>query len=288
MDVGETVEQAAAREAAAIAGWRAHQQRVKNELPGFFEAWVDQDPTDPGQIRDGGYTGDGPGGFALTQDTVSKGYEFEFIANPTPNWRISINASKTEASRANIGGEALRKYIAIVEEDLNNTPAGDLRIWWGGAGNETTLRQWNSNVGAEWALLALQEGTPTSEIREWRWNLVTNYSFNEGPLKGFSVGGSYRWEDNIVIGFPPVDDGSGRINYDLDNPYMGPDEDFVDLWLGYQTKLTNEIDWRIQLNIQNLFASENLIPLSTQPDGTPAAVRIPPNRIIRLTSTFTF
>jgi hypothetical protein len=286
---GETADDAAAREAAAIAGWRAHQERIKRELPGFYDIWLaGVDPTVREQIPSGGYGGVSPAGFSLTQDVVSEGWEFEFIANPTPNWRISINASKTEARRSNVGGEALRRYVDIVEDDLNNTPAGDLRIWWGGSANETTLFQWNLNVGSQWALIALQEGTPTSEIREWRWNVVTNYSFSEGRLKGFNVGGSYRWEDQIPIGFPSMDDGTGRVTYDLENPFYGPTEDFVDLWIGYQTKFTKDIDWRIQLNVQNVFASDNLIPLSSQPDGSPAALRIPPNRVIRITSTFTF
>ena len=99
---GETVEQAAAREAAAIAGWRAHQDRVRSEFPGFYELWLDRDITDEGYIFS-----NSPAGFALTEDTLSKGYEFEFIANPTNNWRIALNVSKVESVRKNVGGELM-------------------------------------------------------------------------------------------------------------------------------------------------------------------------------------
>jgi hypothetical protein len=42
-------------------------------------------------------------GFAVTADTQSKGYEFELTANPTKNWRVAFNASRTSAVRTNVG-----------------------------------------------------------------------------------------------------------------------------------------------------------------------------------------
>lgn len=277
---GETAEDAAAREAAAIAGFRALQDSID---PRYWDAWG----LDPDLVAN--QSASAPPGFTITEDSVSEGYEFEFIANPTSNWRISVSASQTEAVRRNVGGEALVDFVETVDNALNNTPAGDLRIWWGGAGNTTTLREWNAVFAGNYSLKKLQEGTATPEIREWNYTVVTNYSFRDGYLKGFNVGGSYRWQDNVVIGYPITVDGEGNFSYDLDRPYNGPTEDFIDLWVGYQRKLTDSIDWRIQVNVRNAFEDDGVIPISVQPDGeTWAAVRIKPEQTWFITNTFTF
>ena len=52
-------------------------------------------------------------GFAVTADTQSKGYEYELTANPTPNWRIAINASQTTAVRTNVGGPVLDQLVDV-------------------------------------------------------------------------------------------------------------------------------------------------------------------------------
>ena len=40
------------------------------------------------------------------------------------------------------------------------------------------------------------EGKSHAEQREWRFNLITNYTFREGPLSGFQIGGAARWQDS--------------------------------------------------------------------------------------------
>src|SRR5690606_15722605 len=101
------------------------------------------------------------------------------------------------------------------------------------------------------------------EIRDWRFNLVTNYQFTDGPLGGFNLGGGYRWQDDVVIGYPLMTGTDGETTFDLDNPYRGPSEDNVDLWVGYGRALSDKVDWRIQLNVRNVFDGNSLIPIST-------------------------
>jgi outer membrane receptor protein involved in Fe transport len=280
---GETMEQAAAREASHIALWRQWQASVD---PRFYEAWG----IDLAGWEANGLSSSTPAGFTIPEDAISKGYEIEFNAQPTRNWRLTLNASKTQASRKNIGGENLSEFVTAYENFLNNTDGGDLRIWWGGAGNERALFQWNQNVGSEWAARKLQEGTDVPELREWRINAITNYDFTEGILKGVNVGVALRWQDDVVIGFPPIPnpDQPGRVNFDLDNPYRGPAETNVDLWVGYGRRLSDKIDWRVQLNVRNLGEGNNLIPITVQPDGTPATYRIGPHQTWSLTNTFRF
>ena len=281
--VGESEADAAARETAAVSAWRAHQERMREEFPTFYETWLSVDPSN---VVDLNYST--PAGFAITQDTVSEGYEFEFIANPTDNWRISINASKTEATRSNVGGEAFIKWMDLMMDDLTNTAAGDLRIWYGSAGQITIYEYFMQYLGGNWNLVQLKDGTAVDELRKWHVNLITNYTFTEGMLKGFNVGAGYRWMDKNIIGYPLMTDDDGDTTYDLSSPYYGPSLDYFDFWVGYKCALTDKVDWKIQVNIKNAFTGNELIPLSTQPDGTPAAWYIGARRKISVTNTFTF
>jgi outer membrane receptor protein involved in Fe transport len=300
-----TSAQGRALEDAAIRTW--NQIQADLTAKGFFAAWgfTPQDvpltldrttyeanpsayvPADTSKVFAYGATP--PPGFTVTADTMSEGYEFEFTANPTKNWRIAFNASQTEATRTNVGGQVLEEYIAYIDEKLGygtgGTPAGNLPQF----GN-TSL----SVLAANWApwrgnytLLKLQEGTAASELRKWRYNVITNYSFSEGRLKGVGVGGSYRWQDKVVIGYPIINNSTA---FDLTKPYFGPSEDAVDLWASYGRKLNNRINWKIQLNVRNALAKkQELIPISIQPDGnTWASVRIAPVREWFVTNTFSF
>jgi catechol 2,3-dioxygenase-like lactoylglutathione lyase family enzyme len=278
---GETLEDAQRREAAAIAAWRAYQASVD---PRFYAAWG-INLNNPAQ----GVNASSPAGFTVPADATSKGWEYEFNANPTRNWRITINAARQEATRRNIGGAALSEFIENYERALRTTAAGDLRIWWGGAGNETALYQWNSNIGSDWTALKLQEGTAVPELRKWRVNAITNYNFTEGFLNGFNVGGGVRWQDKVVIGYPPIDGAvPGTISFDLSRPYYGPSETNYDFWVGYGRRLTSRIDWRIQLNVRNAFQGNNLIPITVQPDGSPGGYRIGPRETWTISNTFSF
>jgi hypothetical protein len=143
----------------------------------------------------------------------------------------------------------------------------------------------------QYTLLKLQEKTSASELRKWRYNLVSNYHFSHGMLKGFGVGGGYRWQDKVVIGYPVVPDlkDATKTSFDLTKPYYGPSEDAVDLWLSYERKITNRIGWRVQLNVYNVGKNDKLIPISVQPDGkTWASARIAPVQEWMLTNTFSF
>ncbi len=278
---GETQADAKARELAAIAAWRSWQAKVD---PRFYDAWN----LDIGTSAQP--SASTPLGFAVTEDAISEGYEIEFSASPTRNWRLTLNASRTDAVRNNIGGTNLSAFVSAYENALKNEGAGDLRIWWGGAGNETALFQWNNNIGSEWAARKLQEGTSVPELREWRFNAISNYDFSEGFLKGVNVGGAIRWQDNVIIGYPPesVPNDPGSISFDLNSPYVGPAETNIDVWVGYRRKLSERLDWNIQLNVRNLGAGNDLIPITVQPDGTPAGYRIAPYQTWAITNTFTF
>jgi hypothetical protein len=209
-----------------------------------------------------------------------------------------VNASKANAERSNIGGTNLRAFIAAYEKALNTPGAGysgvvggvgDLRIWWGGAGNETVLQEWNGNIGSEYHQRALQEGTDVPELRTWHYNGITNYTFDKGFIRGVNVGGGVRYMSDIVIGYKPIAGATANsISFDIAHPYKGPAETDFDLWVGYSRKLWANVNWNIQLNIRNVGVGNKLIPITTEPDGSPASYRIRPPQQFELTNTFNF
>jgi hypothetical protein len=175
LDAGEDRMAADAREQSVIAEWRAWQASVD---PRFYEAWgIDLDaPFDPVNPR--ALSSSTPAGFTVPEDSISEGYEFEFSALPLDNWRITFNASKSEATRYNVAGENLTAFMTAYNEAIttgglsgNGGPgsAGDVRIWWGGAGNETNLFQWNNSVschyGSDWDGLVSGSSVPEQSGR---------------------------------------------------------------------------------------------------------------------------
>ncbi len=215
-----------------------------------------------------------PTGYTGTQDTLSEGYEYEVNFRPVKNWDITLNASRTKAMRSNIGGTALNAWV-----DARNA------VWNGAAGQildsgtgVTTLGDlWNLNFYNNYQLQRMQNGTSMPEIRLWRVNLISNYNFVRGPLKGFKVGGAYRWEDQVGIGYQPAIvniNGQNLESIDITKPFWGPSNTTVDAWIGYSKKLTKRVTWRAQLNVRNLLGENELVPINIQPDGSPAAFRI--------------
>ena len=275
----ETQEEASAFEQAAYTDYFA-------KLPPqqFWDAW-NVDTALQTRI-DGLQTAQQPNGLAATSDTVSKGTEFEFVAQPTPNWRIAINAAKTDAISDNVGGavaQYIESRIAVAEG-----PAGDVRIWSGSNSAPTFRSLMQDNFIGAYKLMILQQGSSVPELRKWRVNLITNYDFKEGKFAGLNVGGGFRYQDSNIIGYPLKSSSDGTTTFDLNNAYEGPTEENFDAWIGYSNKLTDKIDWRIQLNLRNIGVGNELIPLNTQPDGTPAAWRIRPPQTWELTNTFSF
>jgi len=232
--------------------------------------------------------GGAPAGFALTSDQESKGYEFELTANVTSNWRVAFNASKTTAIQSNIGGNGYQAMVDLLDAAIAG-PAGEMRQFNGDYQSGNSLRKKYADWRTTYTWLKLQESTTNSEIRKWHFNVVSNYSFTKGFLKGVGVGGAYRWADKVAIGYPVYLDSAGYAQYDITKPVYGPAEEGFDLWLSYERKLTSKLGWKVQLNIRNAMKNDGLVPVTVQPDGqTWAGVRIKPAQEWQLTNTFSF
>jgi outer membrane receptor protein involved in Fe transport len=217
-----------------------------------------------------------------TADVVSTGDEIEIVLNPTPQWRIAFNANRSEAVRSNVA----RNLRAVFEElrPLTEGPAGSLLV--ADSGTTTFALTWRTIYNQLLPYLAT-ENAPADELREWHWNAITNYTFSEGRLKGFNVGGGVRWQDKLVYGYPIINDAQFGIVPDIRHPYYAPSETSFDAWIGYRRKF-DQFTWNIQLNVRNIGVGNELVAVGAQPDGSVNSWRIRGSQTWSLRNTFTF
>ncbi len=279
------IDATAAKQQAAIDGFLA-----APTTDAFIAAWGLQDyngldATNPNLAR---WSSISP---TATVDTRSEGYEIELIARPVRGWDISCNIAKTQAIRTNLAG-SFAAYIESRWQTFQGA-AGALRLE--GADldavsphNGVTARsRYLTDVMSSYFFFRATEGAKVPELRPWSANLTTNYSFQGGFLKNVRVGGSLRWADRTSIGFlgTTID---GVDTFDVAHPVKGPAQTQVDLSVSYSRKLTHQIKWRLQLNVRNVFADDDLIPVTVQPDGRLAGFRIPEPTTYAIRNTFEF
>lgn len=225
------------------------------------------------------------GEVVATADVLSKGEEFEVSLNPTPQWRIAFNANRAEAVRTAVAQD-LRHVVFDVLMPLLDGPAGTLRH--AAADNTILFRdRFVTQVYNQMLPELANEGAPTNELREWRFNAITNYRFDRGMLKGWGIGGGIRWQDELAMGYPVVIDSFFGRAPDVHNPYYGPKQTNFDAWVSYTHKF-KKFTFKGQLNVKNIGVGDELIPVSAQPDGSVAAWRIREPQYISLRTTFTF
>jgi hypothetical protein len=230
------------------------------------------------------------GAIADTTDITSKGMEVELIVNPTKSWRIAFNAAKQQVVMDNIGPRLTNLVDTFLLPYMQEFGYLD----WGnptGPPKGATYESTTYTRLVEHFYYKGLEGQPTSEQREWRFNFITNYQFREGALKGFSIGGAARWQDEVNGGYPVVFDEDSRTYRPLvDQGYFTPTDLAIDLTFGYRKKIMGDIDWRMQINMRNVHNWDNadVDVFRFQQDGSSARARFAPPRQILLTNTFRF
>lgn len=243
------------------------------------------------------------GNIGDTEDIEAKGLELELTYNPTRSWRISASVAKQETVTANfsprmailmaatdklIGPNGSMARLAFFNDASNNPPT----LISAQTPTNNSIAQWlETNVYSVYRLYKQQEGRASDEQRKWRVNLVTNYDFRTGPLKGFRVGAAYRWQDGAAIGYPSKLE-NGLLVADIERPHMAPAETNIDAWLRYKRRVfRDKIEWEIELRVQNLNTNaRNLIPVqATRDEAYRVAVwRVGPPQVWRLSNSFHF
>jgi hypothetical protein len=237
-------------------------------------------------------------------DVVSKGYEVEMTYNPTRNWRIKFTGAQQIAIDTAIGPEQfnywqerLPVWTTARGDSVPGNGDGRGAPYWTTIpvrGGDTPETAYYNGLISPYLFSVANVGKPRTQVRKYRWNTVTNYTFTEGRLKNVSVGGAVRWEDKGSIGFygaaPSTLPGSFRgvvLELDPNRPIFDPARYYFDLSAGYRFKLFNDkVRANVQLNVRNAFEDGRLQAVAANPDGSIYAWRIVEPRRFILSASF--
>lgn len=155
---------------------------------------------------------------ADTQATKASGFEFETVANLTKSWRLTWNFA-TNKLKTSDRFPQLKAFQARAKAQNIPTPFTDE------------------------FLASAPDGTPLPGFTKTRSNLITNYRFESGPLKGFSIGGGAQYREQSYQG-----------NFDLNRDGVAeelwtPGYILWNVMLGYRTKiLDRKVDFSMNIN----------------------------------------
>ena len=109
---------------------------------------------------------------------------------------------------------------------------------------------------------------PLSFVGE-SFNAFTSYRFSEGVpalLRSARVGFGANYRGPAVIGFDAAND---------NNPIYGQSSILFNLMIGKQIRIRRGQSLDLQLNVENLFRQENLLPFSAATPGTVLRYQLP-------------
>jgi hypothetical protein len=216
-------------------------------------------------------------GISDTWSYVAEGYELTTIFNPSRNWRMALTGS-SHTNELGTHLQALGKYLytdskfqglgtwRTFASELNKVAAGQ-------ASAQFDLNPANSAHRAQAAADALyliqqataqertylddraQEGVTTNRNGKYALNGLITRKFTEGSLRGWSLGGNFRWRSGGTVGYERLRDASGapRGIVDVSKPITGKEYWDVGAMVSLERRLFRNLPVRVQLNVQNLF-----------------------------------
>lgn len=224
---------------------------------------------------------DEPLNVSATANSKSKGWEAELTYNPTSSWRVSFSLSQLDNKLTNIGQE-LRAFIDARADYYRPFFQEGLRTDGTNSTNPSTStllsESFRNTVASNYISNIVTEGTSNVGVPEYLATLVANYKFREGFLKGFSVGGNLRWESSKIFGYQQIDtvynlggleNEPGKVA-DITHPWMSDPVITGGLMFNYARKIFDDrVNWKVQLNAQNLFSEHGLRIIRVNPDNSP-------------------
>ncbi|HVU32561.1 MAG TPA: TonB-dependent receptor plug domain-containing protein [Opitutaceae bacterium] len=256
-----------------------------------------------------------------TQNSQAKGLELQLTFNPTRNWTMKITGSKNTSVFSHVAPQydawlatRMPVWTSVGASDIpdftdpNNGIQFHLGNFWnaygysGNArientnGNTSTQAYYQNVVDSQVAFAKALEGAVSPMLRKYHASFLTNYVLNQemfgGRLKGFSIGGSLRWESKAAIGFygKPASPTSTVLSLaDVNRPIYDNGNYYSDVWLSYSRKIDHDrIGMKIQLNCNNWNEGGRLMATQVNFDGSPWAFRIIDPRQWILQASFTF
>lgn len=268
--------------------WMKFEYAFAAKFPTFVENWKRFGTWAPSNLETNFVST--PPGMTGTSDVLSRGYEIELIANPTAQLRLSLNASQLTTIVDHAPGAAYSEVVNYIHDALfdDGAPSAAGRIRGSSIASTTMADYWMMFVYGRYRETLEVNGQERDEVVKWRFNGVANYTFDRGRLRGWSVGGAYRWEGRLGLGYPKKFDDLGFVATDLDHPFFRPPVDRTDLFLRYRKKIFKRYNWSVQLNAYNVLRDNQLLPVRVNPDGTIGIWRIQEGRSWRVTNTIRF
>lgn len=230
-----------------------------------------------------------------TFSSKTQGYEVELTANPTKDWRLFLNYTRTRTVRSNIAPEMVA-YIAAQRGFWTQGDRARMYLVGRGVGLASAARDGNATVDTITEQLDLIDNNllngvvlangrrPLGQIPQ-RLNFRTTYDLDEGVLKGVSLGLGARLFDRPIIGFiaatattPPV------IRH-------GDRQAFVDANISYRRKFRafgRSVGWSVQLNVDNVLNNDRYLVLRQNNLGEVLNYKFNDPREWILTNRFTF
>ncbi|MDP0502004.1 MAG: TonB-dependent receptor plug domain-containing protein [Verrucomicrobiota bacterium JB022] len=162
-------------------------------------------------------------------------------------------------------------------------PGQDIR-WQGRPAGPEITNVWIAN-GLN--LLKELDGKPTPQYPEWRASILATYRFTEGPLQGFMIGGSARWEDKKVVGWAG-ELVNGELKYDVNRPFHQDADITFDMWAAYRFNIGEDLRMKVQLNVRDVFESGGLEAIRYNPNGSVSTYRIVSPRTYYISTSLEF
>lgn len=204
-------------------------------------------------------------------DRVSEGYEFEAVANLTRNWTLRANYSYTERARTNVLEEGVAWWADRVElwKELDTlyvsrtglpSIMGQQLFDRNDQFTTGTVAQRIADSDRELATTRLQEEQGYGN-RKHKANVWTRYMFQDGHLKGLTIGGGWRYQSPNVSG---IDLATHEI-------FFGNTRSLFDAMLSYRTRglfgrFSNNLAVTYQLNVTNLLDDQTILITKTVVD----------------------
>ncbi len=238
-----------------------------------------------------------PNNAASTENLVSKGESMEVSFRPNRNWDFIAGVDRLENVATNVGRE-VAEFLAIRAPFYKKYFDQGLRL----DGTTTTasstrlVDHFANVIAGNYVNEILKEGISNRGISEYTARLVGRYKFNEGRLKGLTLGTNLRWESGKVLGyaqkdttfnFGGLDNFPGRVS-DTTREYRGDPTVSGGMFASYGRRILNgKVNWRVQFNAQNFFGEQGLRIFAANPDGSPIWA-MAPARTYELSNSFEF
>lgn len=213
---------------------------------------------------------------AVVYDNESEGYELSLVANPTETLRVFFNYSYNETFGSNAGTEMvefLDRMVPYAEQFIGQIFTGT---------RDDVLFQLETVYDHLYNNHFARNGFAPRGFNKEKANVRMTYSWSEGLLKGFSLGGGVQWRSAPVIG--NVSEGGRQdgevprwadakpFNFTKNTPVMGEPEFITSLNFGYDLRIkvgSRNARLNFQVNVDNVFNDTD--PIITW--VTPAAGR---------------